>query len=443
VAIKIRFGGKLMFSTSISPEVAKKFKYWQIRTLISTWAAYAVFFVMRKSMSMAMPGMQADLGISKVQLGIFLTLHGIVYGISRFANGFIVHKFMARNFIACGLIICAVSNFIFGFSTTVFVMGIIWVLHGWAQGMGWPPNARLLPHWIVPEELATKMSWWNTSHCFGAVAILLLGGYLASSLGWRYVFFVPSVIAIVTAILLWFLIYDTPSSVGLPEIAVGENYKRSQDKKEESAEYRKFIKKQVFRNPYIWTIAVSNLFVYVLRFAILDWGPTVLKEWKGMLLAHAGWMIAAFEISGAIGIIFCGWVTDKYFSGKGPRVCAIAMTLASFFMFLFWNTIGAPVLVSLLSLIAAGFCIYGTQSLILVAVSNIATKRAAAVANGFVGIWGYSGTIITGVLLGLLTDKFGWRTSFGLLIFLGLVGAILLSFVWKAKATGYDNLETE
>jgi OPA family glycerol-3-phosphate transporter-like MFS transporter/OPA family sugar phosphate sensor protein UhpC-like MFS transporter len=427
---------------SISSEVAKKFKYWQIRTMVSTWAAYAVFFVMRKSISMAMPGMQADLGISKAHLGIFLTLHGILYGISRFANGFIVHKFMARNFIACGLIICAVCNFIFGFSSTVFVMGIIWVIHGWAQGMGWPPCARLLPHWIAPEELATKMSWWNTSHCVGAVVILVSGGYLAT-LGWRNVFFVPSVVAAVTAVALWFLIYDTPSSVGLPEIAVGENYKRFQDKKEESAEYRKFIKKQVFRNPYVWIIAVSNWFVYVLRFAILDWGPTLLKEWKGMHLAHAGLMVAAFEISGAIGIIFCGWITDKYFSGKGPRVCAIAMALASFFMFLFWNTISASVLVSLLYLVAGGFCIYGTQSLILVAVSNIATKRAAAVANGFVGIWGYGATIVTGLLFGLVTDKFGWRTSFGLLIFLGLIGTILLSFAWKAKATGYDNLEAE
>jgi sugar phosphate permease len=54
------------------------------------------------------------------------------------------------------------------------------------------------------------------------------------------------------------------------------------------------------------------LFVYVLRFAILDWGPTILKEWKGMHLSHAGWMVAAFEISGAIGIVACGWITDKF-----------------------------------------------------------------------------------------------------------------------------------
>ncbi|MDR0956392.1 MAG: MFS transporter [Endomicrobium sp.] len=429
-----------MFSSPVTPEIVRKFKYWQIRTLLATWVAYAVFFIMRKSISMAMPGMQADLGISKSQLGVFLTLHGVVYGLSRFVNGFIVHKFIARNFIVSGLILCAITNFIFGFSSTVLVMGIIWLFHGWFQGMGWPPNARLLPHWIPPQELATKMSRWNTSHCVGAVAILIAGGYLAS-LGWRAVFFIPAIIAVLTAVALWFLIKDTPSSVGLPELSAGENYKKSNDVKENSVEYNKFIKKQVFKNPYVWIIAISNLFVYVLRFAILDWGPTILKEWKGVALAKAGWIIAAFEISGAIGIIICGWVTDKYFSGKGARVCTITLLLASLFMFLFWYTIDSTILVSLFMLVAAGFCIYGTQSLILVAVSNIATKRAAAVANGLVGIWGYGATIITGILLGFMTDKFGWKISFGFLIILGVVGVVLLSFAWQAKATGYDELD--
>jgi OPA family glycerol-3-phosphate transporter-like MFS transporter/OPA family sugar phosphate sensor protein UhpC-like MFS transporter len=417
----------------------QKFKYWQIRTMLSTWVAYAVFFIMRKSLSIAVPEIQIDLGISKTQLGSFITLHGITYGISRFANGFIVHRFMARNFISCGLVLCAISNFIFGFSSTVFVMGIVWIFHGWFQGMGWPPNARLLPYWIPPHELATKMSRWNTSHCVGAVVILIIGGYLVS-LSWRSIFFVSSIFAVLIAAALWFLIKDTPSSVGLPELEAGENYDKVKDGKEKSIEYKNFIKKQVFKNPYIWIVAVSNLFVYILRFAILDWGPTILREWKGMHLSYAGLMVAAFEISGAVGIIFCGWITDKYFSGKGPRVCAIATMLASFFMFMFWYTIDGSVWASLVALIAAGFCIYGAQSLILVAVSNIATKRAAAIANGFVGIWGYAATIVTGILLGFVTDKFGWKISFGFLIFLGVIGSILLSFAWKAKATGYEDL---
>jgi sugar phosphate permease len=64
-------------------------------------------------------------------------------------------------------------------------------------------------------------------------------------------FFVPAILAVIMTITLWFLIRDTPirqALVELPELATGENYTRAKDKKEESAEYKAFIKKQVFRN---------------------------------------------------------------------------------------------------------------------------------------------------------------------------------------------------
>ncbi|MDR3071069.1 MAG: MFS transporter [Endomicrobium sp.] len=423
-----------------TPEIAKKFKYWQIQTMAVTWVSYAVFFIMRKCISMATLGIQADLGISKDQLGIFFTLHGLIYGVSRFSSSLVIHKFIARNFLACGLVLCAICNFAFGCSSTVLVMGILWLLHGIFQGMGWPPSARLLPYWIHPQELATKMSIWNTSHCVGSVIILAVGGCLAS-LGWRNVFFVPSIAGLAAAVIVWIFLRDTPSSVGLPELTFGENYEKTKDKKKESIEFKKFIKKQVFKNHYIWILGISNLFVYVLRFAVLDWGPMLLKEWKGLSLTQGGFIVAAFEIFGAVGIITCGWVTDKYFGGKSPRVCAIAMALGSFFLFLFWYMPSTYAWVSLIALVLSGFFIYGVQSLVLVAVSNIATKRAAATANGFVGIWGYGAVIFTGWLLGRIARLFGWDTALGFIILFGVVGTVLLAFAWKAKATGYEELE--
>ena len=56
-----------------SPEVRKRFQYWQTRTIIATMVGYALFYFVRKNFSFAMTGMETDLGISKTSLGIFLT----------------------------------------------------------------------------------------------------------------------------------------------------------------------------------------------------------------------------------------------------------------------------------------------------------------------------------------------------------------------------------
>lgn len=157
-----------MKQEGMTPEVAKKFKYWQTRTIIASMIGYALFYFVRKNLSIAMPAMQEDLGITKGDLGLFLTLHGLLYGVSKFANGFIGDRVNARYFMVTGLVLSAVCNILFGFSSAVLVFGVVWMLNGWFQGMGFPPCARLLTHWIPPTQLATKMSIWNTSHSIGA-----------------------------------------------------------------------------------------------------------------------------------------------------------------------------------------------------------------------------------------------------------------------------------
>ena len=84
----------------MTSEQTKRFKYWQMRTIIATMVGYALFYFVRKNFSLAMPGLEADLGISKTSLGIFLTLNGLIYGFSRFANGILADRMNARWFMA-------------------------------------------------------------------------------------------------------------------------------------------------------------------------------------------------------------------------------------------------------------------------------------------------------------------------------------------------------
>lgn len=419
--------------SNMSAEESKKFNYWQKRIVISTMIGYAMFYFVRKNLSIAMPAMQEDLGITKTELGIFLMLHGLIYGVSKFVNGFIGDRVNARYFMVTGLILSAGCNLIFGFSSAVVVFGLTWMLNGWFQGMGFPPCARLLTHWIHPKELATKMSIWNTSHSIGAGLVVILCGYIVS-LGWRWCFYIPSAIALAGAAFLWITLRDTPSSVGLPEIKVGNE---SEDAKEEKTfEFKQFVRKKVFLNPYIWIIAIANFFVYTVRYAVLDWGPTLLSEWKGLSIQHAGWMVAGFEIAGIAGMLLAGWATDRFFGGRGARVCVICMALAVFFVFLFWQLSASPLLMAGL-LMAAGFCIYGPQALVGIIVANLATKRAAATAIGFTGLFGYASTIVSGWALGSIAQNMGWSYAIGILIVLGIVGTVTFLLAWRAKADGY------
>src|SRR5947199_4739778 len=418
-----------------SAQVAAGYRYWQKRVLVTSIIGYATFYFVRKNLSIAMPVMQSSLGFKKTQLGLFLTLHGLLYGVSKFANGFLGDRTNARAFMAFGLGASALMNVLFGFNSAVVVMGLIWMANGWFQGMGFPPCARLLAHWFPPKKLASRMSIWNISHSIGGGLIVILCGYLVV-ISWRLAFFVPAAIAFACVIFIWFTLPDTPPSVGLPEV---EGTERHSEKHESGAEFRKFVVKQVFLNKYIWIVSLANFFVYIIRYAVLAWCPTVLVESKHLVMTHAGWRVSSFEFCGALGAMFGGWFTDRFLGGRAVRACVVYMAMAGVSLFAFWKLPLQSELMTTGLLGAAGFFVYGPQCLLAVTAANLATKRAAATAIGLTSIFGYASTVLSGWGLGALVQRYGWDAGFFGLIMTAIIGTLLFIAAWPAKAHGYES----
>ena len=415
-------------------EVRKRYRYWQNRILISSIIGYSLFYFVRKNLSIAMPVMEEYLNISKRDLGLFLTLHGLLYGVSKFANGIIGDRANARWFMVLGLVCSGVINIFFGLSSGVIAFGLFWMLNGWFQGMGFPPCARLMTHWFPPKVLATKMSIWNSSHSIGAGLVVVLCGYLASW-DWRLCFFVPAGIVFLGAAFLAIALRDTPESLGLPEV---EGTAVADASNGPPQEFGKVLRKMVFSNPYIWLISLANFFVYTVRYGILDWGPTFLKQAKHVDLSHAGWMVAAFEISGIVGMLTSGWLTDRVFGGRGARACVVYMALCVVSLLAFWKLSSNSIVINTLLLCAAGFFIYGPQCLVGIAVANLATKRAAATAVGLTGIFGYTSSVLSGVGIGILVENYGWDAGFLMFVVAALIGMFLFAVCWPAPADGYQ-----
>lgn len=451
------------FEITNPAEIAHEYRRWQKRVLVSSIIGYATFYFVRKNLSIAMPVLESSLGIRKTQLGLFLTMHGLLYGVSKFANGFLGDRANARVLMVTGLAMSAILNVLFGFNSAVIALGVIWTLNGWFQGMGFPPCARLLTNWFSPKQLATKMSIWNMSHPVGGGLIVILCGYLVG-INWRLCFFIPAGIALACAAFLWLTLPDTPPSVGLPEVEgtrcdtadespevvanrnPGEESHRDSPRdsnRESNREFGSFVYEHVFRNKYIWIVSFANFFVYIIRYAVLDWGPTLLTESKHIKIAHAGWMVGGFEFFGLFGALIGGWLTDRWFGGRAIRVCLIYMILAGVSVFLFWRIPGQSELATAALLGAAGFFIYGPQCLLAVAAANLATKKAAATAIGLTSIFGYASTVLSGWGLGALVQHYGWNIAFEGLIIVAALGALLFAMAWPAKAHGYGEQKAE
>ena len=353
------------------------------------------------------------------------------------------------------------------------------ILNNMFQGCGFPPCNRLITHWVPPKELATKMSIWNASHSIGAFIIAILCGYLMGHTGtdmtgdpemrqrvventasitekmdaasaeayvtnalqhvgaWQWTFWVPAAIAVLGVIFIIVTLRDTPKSVGLPEL---EGTKTQLDEHDSSEEFKAFLRKKVFLNPMIWGLAVADFFVYIVRFAVLDWGPTFLQESRGLSSSMAGWTDAIFEVCGITGMLLAGWISDKFFGGRAQRTCVFCMAGVILFISLFFALPESTDPVVLLMMLAvAGFFIYGPQALIGVIASNHATKKAASTANGVVGMVSYVSVVVSGWGFGFISDHFGWRWVFITMIAMAVLGFLVLLSMWNTKSDGYEH----
>lgn len=482
----------------MTAEQQKKFKYWQWRTIAGTMIGYIFFYLIRKNFSFLMPGLTAEFGISKTSLGAVITAAGFLYGLSKLLNGMLADRINGRWHMVTGLAVSTVTAILIGFgaeiitaltgvpagSTPEFVgkftilLSALWIVNNIFQGCGFPPCSRLIPRWVPSNELSTKMSIWNTSHSIGAgLAGLLCGTFIMSYMGvdmsgdpemvatiatnlgkdvtdpavisaaehvgaWKWAFIIPGLIAAAGVFITAAILRDTPRSVGLPELSEESNSNSNEPVKEESqAEISAFIREHVWKNPVIWALALADFFVYIIRFAVLDWGPTFLREHCSMSPEWAAMTVIIFELFGVVGMLAAGWISDKVFNGRAARTCFFCMVgaLLAIIGFIALQTSGASPVLLLFVLALAGMFIYGPQALIGVIASNHATRKASATANGLIGFVSYISPIVSGLGFGIIADsKFGWHGVFVAMVVMAIIGALIFVPMWKMKRDAYE-----
>lgn len=419
------------------PEKVKKlYRHWRLRTMYSMVIGYAVYYFVRKNFSMAMPAFLEDLGYTKTDLGLILTLFSIIYGVGKFLNGAIADRACARYMFALGLLFSAVVNVFFGMSSGIIAFGVFWLLNAWFQSYGGPASVRFLTHWYSPTELGFKWGIYSTAHQIGGAAIMILCGYLIPTYGWRSAFYVPAFIAVICSLFLINRLRDTPQSVGLPPVEDYRGDAHIKDEYEDQAKsFKEIWKDHIFNCWPIWVLAIAHIFVYICRIGIMDWAPTFLVETRNSSLAVAGFQTAGFELAGIAGTLLAGWMSDKIFKGRRGPVAASCMFFLAASVAFFWLVPPIHAIVDSMILIAAGITVYAPQLLIPVAVADFATKKAASTAVGITGLTSYViGSAAAGVITGMIADKWGWNGGFVFFMISALAGGLLLLLIWNKRA---------
>lgn len=437
-------------------QINKRYKSLRWQVFIGAFIGYAAFYIVRKNFSMAIP-MLEPFGFVKGELGTVLAMNAVAYALSKFLMGSVSDRSDARKFLPLGLILASISMMFMivpiqalgpeHHGAAIITMGVLNFLVGWFNGMGWPPCGRVMTHWFSHSERGTMMSIWNCAHNVGGALVGPMAVYGATWFGsWFYgnhteyyflagTFLFPAATAILIAIIAYCLLRDTPQSCGLPSI---EKWRNDYPKNYNVDQEKTLTTKQIFfqyvlNNKFLWFIAISNAFIYMVRYGCLDWAPTILTE-KGIDLKSAGWAYFAYEFAAIPGTLVCGWMSDHVFHGRRALPTMLFMAVVALFIVLYWIFMDNLTMV-IISLIGIGFFIYGPVMLIGVQALDLAPKNAAGTAAGLTGFFGYFfGTaLLANTLIGYVADAHGWNATFILLLAACVLSIVFMSFTNKEE----------
>ena len=387
------------------------------RTFWGATIAYSLYYVCRMSINVVkQPLIDEDI-LSAGQLGLIGSALLFVYAVGKFLNGFIADYCNIRRFMATGLFISAVVNLLMGAfglfdgmlpTMLIFIMfAILWGINGWMQSMGSAPGVISLSRWFPQSRRGSYYSLFSTSPYIGEFISYNLLALVVAWLGWQAGFIVAALAGLAGAFIILMFVADTPESCGLPSVQELSGEAMTKEDKMPTRE----LQKMILKHPGIWVIAISSAFIYITKYAIAGWGVLFLQKARGFDLADASQVIAFSAISGVLGTVLAGWLSDRVFKGDRVKPAVLSGILGTLSLILFLFVGGGFVLnifyVSLFSL-ATGvlYCIVAG----LMAV-DIVPRKATGAALGVVGISSYVAAgiqdIASGYLIQGFTDQVG------------------------------------
>jgi len=420
---------------------------WRWRILISTYFAYAGFYLTRKVFTICKAPLAKEFHVDLGQIAHIWTAYLVAYMIGQFLCSVIGRKWGPRVLLLGGLAMSIVINIIFGIANSYWTFLVFMFFNGLMQAAGWPGCVGGISEWLRKKERGSIMGVWATNYLVGDILVKILGGYLLASYGWRYAFFGCTILSVAVWWVVYFWQRNKPQDVGLSPIVEPEteDSRTVRASTEEHITLRQYL--HLALNPVVIIMGISYFSVKFLRYALDSWLPTFLNL-QGMDVGRASYYSGIFTVAGLAGSIIAGWALDRWFRGQWQILCfvmGIGMVLGYILVVMF----GAHPYALAICFGAVGFMLYGPDTILSGAASvQVAGERNGVAVAGLVNGMGSLGPVVQEEVIGRLMGNKDANVAIrnANLLTLSMSIAFLLTMVfviWYVHAAHKKNLHAD
>lgn len=414
-------------ASATATEVAQRARHriaWRLLPFLTV--LYVIAFLDRMNIGAAALQMPHDLGFSPTVIGFGAGIFFFGYFMLGFPGALIAERWSARKLMGCIMIGWGLVTVFMAFIHTALQFYVVRFLVGATESGFFPGAIVYMSHWFRYEDRAKAVAAFYAanplSYVIGSpLAGVLLGLSWLGLRGWRWLFILEGIPAVLFGIITLFYLTDWPRQAKWlrpdEQHWITEQLRREREAKKRVRAYSIW---EAIRHRDVVFLTLCYFCAMTGSYGIGFWFPTIVKRLSGLSDLKVTLIGALPYVAAIVVQQMNGWHSDRtrerrWHAAMPVLVCGGGLALAVF--------LGSNPLLSILFLIIAGGAFYGFQPVFWAVPTLFLGESAAAASIGLINSVGNLGGFVGPMAMGYLASRTHSFTA-GLLY---LVGSLVIS----------------
>jgi MFS family permease len=387
-------------------------------------SGFVVNYIDRGNISVVAPLLQREFNLNPTHLGILFSSFVFSYALMQIPAGYLVDRFNLKWLYAAAFVWWSLSNAAVAFAVGFRSLLILRMLLSIGEAISLPASSKILATSFPEHERGIANGILDSGYKFGPAVGVFFGGIFIAHFGWRYLFLVTGIGALLWLIP-WLWIADSICNLKktVTSLTVLDREHALLSTKDICTSYR------------AWGTFIGNFCGGYVWYLMLSWLPTYLVTQRHMNLTSMG--IFGSLLFGVTGIssIVTGLITDRMIhKGRSASKVRLGFMVVGLLLSGFLVPAGfASTSAGALGFLFLAFAAYGMFSCnIWAATQSIAGApnigRWAGIQNLIGNLGGVASPALTGWIV-TVTGSFHW--AFVIAAVFMVVGALTYVFVVK------------
>lgn len=404
-------------------------RWWYLMPII--FITYSLAYLDRANYGFAAAaGIESDLGITKGTASLIGALFFLGYFFFQVPGAIYAVKRSVRKMIFFSLILwgfCAAAT---GFVSNIPMLMAIRFTLGVVEAAVMPAMLIYISNWFTKTERSRANTFLILGNPVTVLWMSIVSGYLIQAWGWREMFIIEGIPAVLWAVCWWILVRDKPSEVSWLNEQEKETLQKVMDSEQSHIKpVRNYGEALRSRNVIVlcavhalWSIGV---------YGFMMWMPSILKNAAQMDIVAVGWLAAVPYLAAIILMLTVSWLSDKCQNRK--LFIWPLLLIAAIAFFGSWLVGNQAFWLSYALLVIAAACMYAPYGPFFALIPELLPRNVSGVSMGLINSFGALGAFLGAWLVGYLNGITGGPGVSYTFMAVALLSSVVLMYNVRAN----------